>query len=80
MSEQIVEKVRQAVSDVFGLPVEDVTEETSSDDVETWDSHNMINLLMVLESEFGVKLKASDAKDMLSVKLIVEVLRERGVS
>lgn len=76
----LVVKVRKAVSDVLGVPFETITEETTSDHVENWNSFNTINLLMVLESEFGVSLSPQDAKDMVSVKLIVELLKERGAT
>ena len=80
MSDVIAEKVRKAVSDVFGVPIDEVSVETTADEVDGWDSFHMINLLMVLESEFGIKLKATDAKKMGSVRSIMDVLEERGVA
>ena len=77
---ELISKVKKAVSDVFGVPLEEVTEDTTSDMVPTWDSFNTINLLMVLESDFHVNLTPDDARDMLSVKLIIELLRERGAT
>lgn len=78
MAEALEQKVYQVVSDVFGVPLAQVNDDLTSDQVPTWDSFNMINLLMVLESELGVSISPEDAKDMMSVRLIVEVLRERG--
>ncbi len=72
------DKVYHAVSDVFGVPFEKVNDSLSASDVSSWDSFNMINLLMVLQTETNVSLSAEDAKDLTSVKQILELLEARG--
>lgn len=75
----VLTRTRRVVAAVFGVPEESVTTESSRDDVPGWDSVNALHLMMALESEFAVTIGPEDVADLLSVALIVEVLREKGV-
>ena len=44
-----------------------------------WDSVNHLNLVMALESEFGIRLSPEDALAMRSVRAVRALLNERGV-
>jgi acyl carrier protein len=77
-SEAAKDRVYRVVSDVFGVPLESVNDDSSADTIETWDSLTHINLVLSLENEFGVALSPEDAMEMLSVKLIRMILEERG--
>jgi|GEM_PF-803852 acyl carrier protein len=72
-------RVFRIVGEVFGLPIEQVTMQTNHDTVKTWDSLNLINLLMAIEVEFGVSIDPEEATELLSVELIIEVLREKKI-
>jgi acyl carrier protein len=76
----VVERTCKVVSEVFGIPLEEVTGETSQDSVPQWDSLNILNLLMAIESEFGLSISPEEAADFLSVELIVAILREKGAA
>lgn len=80
MAEALELRVREMVSSVLGLPLERVTLNTSHDDVENWDSLQIINLMMAIEAEFGVSLTPEEAGGLLSVELIVQLLREKGLT
>lgn len=73
------ERIHRIVSDVFGIPRNDVDDGTSPDDVETWDSEAHINLILSLEEEFGISLSPEEALQMLSVRLVRMILAEHGV-
>lgn len=75
----LVQRTCRVVSEVFDVPLESVTLKTSKDDVKTWDSVNVIHLIMGLEAEFGVKFGDDESADMLSVELIISLLREKGL-
>jgi len=77
MPEPLELRVRRVVSSVLGLPIEQVTLKTSSDDVENWDSLSIVNLMMAIEEEFQVGLSPEEAGDLLSVELITQVLQEK---
>jgi acyl carrier protein len=79
MPKSIEDRVCSVVSDVLGVPREEVNRNTSHDTVENWDSVNIINLMIALESELDVEFDSEDASDLLSVELIIAVLEEKGV-
>jgi acyl carrier protein len=79
MPDTVTDRTRRIVAEVFGLPPQEVSIKTSHDDVENWDSLNILNLLMAVESEFGVSISPEEAAEFLSVESIVAVLRSKGV-
>ena len=73
------DKLYRIVSDVLGVPIEDITEDSSPDTITKWDSLAHINLILSLEAEFGVSFSLDDVMEMLSVRLIRAILAERDV-
>jgi acyl carrier protein len=79
MPESLKDRVREIVSSVFNVPIEQVTLTTSHDTVKNWDSANIISLLLALESEFGITLNVDEATNLLSVQAILDILHKKGV-
>ena len=73
------EILKKVISDVLGVSVDTITDESSPDNIEKWDSMSHINLVMAIEAEFDVSLTPEDTMDMLSVKLIRIILNEKMV-
>jgi len=61
---------------MFGIPVEEIDDDSSPDTILAWDSMAHINLILSLESEFDLSLSLEDAMEMLSVGLIKTILGE----
>jgi acyl carrier protein len=74
-----VDRIDAIVATVLKIPVSSVTEETSPDTIDKWDSLAHLNLVMAIEIEFQISLSPEDAMEMLSVGLIRTILKERGV-
>ena len=70
-------KLKQVVSDILEVNIDDINENSSPDNIEKWDSLSHIKLVMAIEAEFNVKLTPEDMMDMLSVKLIKMILAEK---
>jgi acyl carrier protein len=70
-------KLKQVVSDILEVDIDDINENSSSDNIEKWASLSHIKLVMAIEAEFNVKLTPDDMMDMLSVKLIKMILAEK---
>jgi acyl carrier protein len=64
---------------VLGVAVGDLTDESSVDSVESWDSLNHLNVVMAIEEAFGVQLSADDVIEMRSIATIREILRAKHV-
>jgi acyl carrier protein len=79
VSNTLEQRTRQVVADVFGLPLEKVTRETSHETIEEWDSLNVLNILMAVEGEFGVSISPEEAADFVSVERILAVLKTKGL-
>ncbi len=60
------------------VPVEHITEDSSPDTVEKWDSLKHMNLILALEEEFDVQFSDDEVVEMLSVELILLTLKEKG--
>jgi len=52
----------------------DLSVDTVSDDLDSWDSLAVINMAIVLEGEYGVALTAEEVEQLKSVKSIIEIL------
>jgi acyl carrier protein len=76
----VEERTCKVVAEVFGLPLESVTRETSHETVEGWDSLNLLNVLMSIEAEFDITVSPEEAAEFVSVERILAVLRSKGVT
>ena len=76
MNNDIQERVFKIVSQVMGVPVEQVDETSSADNIETWDSLKHMNLVLALEEEFQVQFTDEQIIEMLNVELIIAILTE----
>ena len=80
MTERLQDRVCRIISEVFGIPVDEIDDESSPDTIESWDSEGHINLILSLEAEFGISLSPEDAMEMLSIRLVRLILAETDVS
>jgi acyl carrier protein len=73
------QKLRELLSKIFEVPLNEITENASPDTVGTWDSLRHMNLVVALEQAFNVELSDEEVVDILSYKLIKIVLEGHGV-
>lgn len=74
-----LERLKKTLADVLKIDPDEITDETSPDNVETWDSMNAMLLVTALESEFNVKFTAADIVGVKNVRDIKESLKRHGV-
>ncbi len=74
------EKLRQLLSDVFGVGGKEITESSTANDIDTWDSIKHLQLVIALEQSYGVELDTDEISNLRSVKDIVECLRSHGAA
>jgi len=72
-------KLKKVLADIFKIEITSVNEDTSVDTVERWDSLNHLNLILALESEFGVSFTEEQSVEIMNYPLIKLVLQEHGV-
>jgi acyl carrier protein len=73
------DRLYSVVGEVLAVNPEALSEESSSTTIATWDSLNHLNLILALDSEFGISLSVDDAIELRSVGVIRAKLRQRGV-
>lgn len=71
------EKIKQIMSAVFDVPVEDIRENSSPDTIEKWDSLNHLNLVVSLEEEFSIRFSDEEILEMLDFQLIDLIIHEK---
>ncbi len=70
--------MREIASDIFGIPADKITAESSPETIENWDSMQHLNLVLAVEERFGVQFDPEDIEEMKSigaVAALVEKLR-----
>ena len=72
-------KVEAVVARTFHLDSSEVTDDSSRETLEAWDSMGHVSLITSLEDEFRVSLAISDAMEMTSVRDIKRILKDYGV-
>ena len=75
--DDIEERVRAVLCDVFGLSPEDVGPDTSADSVEAWDSLQHLTVVLALEEEFDIQLTDEETVEVVSFPLIATVVRDK---
>ena len=68
------EKLKEVIADTFDIDEDEITDETTSDTIETWDSLNHLRLVTALEGEFDISLTMGEINDMASYPKIVELV------
>jgi acyl carrier protein len=72
------QRICQTLADVLGLDVGDVALSTSRTNTAAWDSLKHIELVMALETEFGVSLSVAEIEAINSVGDIVRTLQAKA--
>lgn len=68
--------IKQIMSAVFEIPVESISDDASSDNIDNWDSLRHLNLILALEEEFGVSIPDEEVGNMVNYKLIELVIND----
>ena len=74
MKNKLEDRIKNVMSSVFELPVEQINENSSPDTIGSWDSLKHMNLIVALEEEFGMEFSDDEILEMLNYKLIKNIL------
>jgi acyl carrier protein len=80
--DEILAQISEIIADVLDQPDLKVTPTTTAADVEGWDSFNHINIILAIESRFGIKINTAEIEELHSVgelaALVERKLKTRG--
>lgn len=72
--EDVFIKLNEIFQEVFDDEEIEVTETTTSDDIEDWDSLEHINLIAAIEQEFDIKFTMAQVVEMKNVGEMVDII------
>ena len=73
---EIKKKIINSMSLVFEMSETEINDESSTDNIENWDSLRHLNLVLALEEEFGVSIPDEEVGNMVNYKIIFHVISE----
>jgi acyl carrier protein len=77
MGNMVEDRIKNVMSAVFEIPVNQIKDNSSADTIESWDSLKHMNLVVALEEEFEIELTDDEIIEMMNYLLIIEVLKNK---
>ena len=74
--EAIFEELTEIFRDIFDDEEIELTDETTADDIEDWDSLEQINLLVAIEKKYSIKFKLDDVAKLANVGDMVSLIEK----
>ena len=74
---EIYDRLTEVFRDFFDDDDIVINDETTSDDIEDWDSLEHINLIVAIEQEFEMKFSMGEVTGMKNVGAMVDIIQER---
>jgi len=69
-------RIKNTMSAVFEIPYTEISEESSMDTIESWDSLKHMNLVIALEDEFQITIPDEEVGNLVSFSLIKLIVGE----
>ncbi|MDO5559506.1 MAG: acyl carrier protein [Oscillospiraceae bacterium] len=76
--QMIIKKLTEIFKDVFDLDDVVITENTTADDIEEWDSLEHINLINAVEKTFKMRFKMPEVSTMKNVGEMISIIESRS--
>ena len=73
-------KLFHIIAQVMAVPVSEINDKSSPENIESWDSFNGLVLLDELENSFNVKFSLEEIIDVKTVEDIKKHLKNQGVN
>ena len=73
------EKLYQIISKVFNVDSSKINDETTSENLEEWDSFNFYVLLDEIENEFNIKFDLDETLEIKKIGDIKKIFLKHGV-
>ena len=77
MGNMVEDRIKNVMSAVFEIPVNQIKDNSSTDTIESWDSLKHMNLVVALEEEFKIELTDDEIIEMMNYLLIIEIFKNK---
>lgn len=68
------EQIKTIMAKAFRVPEDSITDSSSQDNIENWDSIHHIQMIVLLEREFDITIPDEKVGNMISYSLVKEVV------
>ena len=75
---EVYERLNEVFRDVFDDDGITVNDDTTSEDIEYWDSLEHINLIVAVENEFDIEFNMGEVNKMKNVGEMVDIILQRA--
>ena len=76
--EEVFERLNKVFQEVFDDETIEVNDETTSEDIDDWDSFEHINLIVAVEEEFSIKIPMGKVVTMKNVGEMADIILQLG--
>ena len=70
-------KIKNVMSSIFDVELDQINDTTTQGDLENWDSLGHMNLVVALEEEFELVFDEEEIIEMMNFKLICLIVSEK---
>ena len=74
MGNAMEQRIKNVMSAVFQIPLNQIKDNASPDTIESWDSLKHMNLVVALEEEFEIEFIDDEINEMMNFALIKSIL------
>ncbi len=76
-ADAMLQRVRQVAADVFDVPLDAVTSQSSPETIENWDSLQHVTLVVALEQALAVQFLPEEISEMLTIERIASLVEQK---
>ena len=76
--EEVFERLNKVFQEVFDDETIEVNDDTTSEDIDDWDSFEHINLIVAVEEEFSIKIPMGKVVTMENVGEMADIILQLG--
>lgn len=76
--QEIIKRLNEVFRDVFDDDSIVISERTTADDIEDWDSIEHINLISAVEREFKIRFTMGEVSGMKDVGEMIDIISQRS--
>lgn len=73
----VLSKITEILAELLDNPELQLTEESTADSVEDWDSVNHVKLLIALESDLGIQFATDEVNGVQNVGALIDVIENK---
>jgi acyl carrier protein len=74
-----MDRVHIVIADILKVPYDSISDESTAENMENWDSLSGLLLFLALEKEFGIKFNINEMTDIDNIADIKKCIKNKGV-